>query len=378
MQRVLFYDDAPIYGGHQVTAIAAARFLARQGVEVVSAFSAANARLHEAWKGAGVRLELLELRLTRWQPFVSPFGIAAAPVRELLQRVAPDVVVAVQGTIVQANRVIEQSRRLQVPVVGFIPTALLFPPDQRLQAFVAHALARYHYRRPDAFITTSARACRELASDGVRTPIHLAYYGLDPARIRREPRDAARLRLGIPRDRFLLALLARLSIGTKGHDLLLRAAAALRSEMPELSLLFVGDGPDAARIDALTRELGIAGIVLRQPWLDDTTDVYAAADVIAIPSRHEGFPLVAIEAMFHERRVVAADVGALGEVLPASWLFPAGDTAALAAAIRRARTDDAGEAIALNRERALREFTEENFGRAFLDALRRVWSERRR
>jgi glycosyltransferase involved in cell wall biosynthesis len=87
---------------------------------------------------------------------------------------------------------------------------------------------------------------------------------------------------------------------------------------------------------------------------------------------------VAIEAMFHERRVVAADVGALGEVLPASWLFPAGDTAALAAAIRRARTDDAREAIARNRERALREFTEENFGRAFLDALRRVWSERRR
>ena len=45
MKRVLFYDDVPIFGGHQVTAIAAAQALIAAGFEVVSAFPSANTRL---------------------------------------------------------------------------------------------------------------------------------------------------------------------------------------------------------------------------------------------------------------------------------------------------------------------------------------------
>ncbi|HUR81442.1 MAG TPA: glycosyltransferase family 4 protein [Thermoanaerobaculia bacterium] len=373
MQRVLFYDDTPDFGGHQVTACAAARQLARQGVDVIAAFSAANARLHTAWSRVDARLEPLDLRLTRWQPFLSPFGIAAAPVRALLERVRPDVVVAVQGTIVQANRVVEQARRLRIPVAGFIPTPLLFPPHQRLFALVGRMLSRWHYRRPDAFLTTSETARRGLVSDdGVRVPVHVVYYGPDPAALHAVPRAEARRRLGIPDDRFVIALIGRLTMGTKGHDLLLRAAARIQSGIPRLCVLFVGDGPDATRIDTLLTDLGLTNIVRRLPWLDDMTDVYSGVDLVAIPSRHEGFPLVALEAMGYGLRIVAATVGALPEVLPAEWLFPPGDVDALTAALLRAYRDDARATIERNRERVLHELNEEAFGRAFLEALLRV------
>jgi glycosyltransferase involved in cell wall biosynthesis len=368
MKRVLFYDDVPIYGGHQATAVAAARYLAASGIEVVSAFPAANQRLTRAWEtlGDSVRRIPIDVRLTRWQPFLSPFGIAAAPVRALLRDVAPDVVVAVQGTIVQSNRAVEQSRRLGIPVVSFIPMGVHFAPGLWFQALVARVLERYHYRRPDAFVTTSENAARELAAGGARAPIRVVYCGADVARLRRVSRET--------RDRYTLAIVGRVSFGTKGHDVLLHALTLV----PDAQLVIAGDGPDDAHLDALVSELELGDRVRRVPWQDDMSGIYSAADMVVIPSRFEGLPQVALEAMFYELPVVAADMGAMREVLPESWLFPVGDFVACAAAIERVRHSDVRAIIAANRERVVRELNEEQYGPRFLAALKELYGRIRR
>lgn len=368
MKRVLFYDDAPIYGGHQVTAIAAARHLAAAGIDVVSAFPAANERLHRAWNSAEgvVRLVPLDVKLTRWQPFLSPFGIAAKPVRALIRDVAPDLVIAVQGTIVQSNRAVEQSRRLGVPVVSFVPMGVHFAPGLWLQALVAKVLERHHYARPDAFITTSNAARRELVAGGARAPIEVVYYGPDVTRLRRMPRT--------PRERYTLAILGRVSVGTKGHDVLLRALTRIR----DADLLIVGEGPDIAQVDASIDSLGLRGRVTRLPWQDDMNGVYSSIDMVVIPSRFEGLPLVAMEAMFHELPIVAADMGAMREVLPESWLFPVGDANACAETIQRVRKSDVREVLAANRARILHELNEPEYGRRFQGALATLYETIRR
>lgn len=363
MKRVLFYDDVPIYGGHQATAIAAAEGLAAAGVEVIAAFPRTNTRLAEAWKRVegAVRLVPVDVRLTRWQPFLAPFGIAAGPVRRLIAEVAPDVVVAVQGTIVQSNRAVEQARRLRIPVVSFIPMGVHFAPGQWLQAAIARVLERWHYRRPGAFITTSENARRELAAGGARAPIHVVYCGADLRALRRVPRDEARRQLGI--SGFTMAIIGRVSFGTKGHDVALRALPLL----DDVRLLVVGDGPD----DSL-----LGGSVQRLPWLDDMSAVYSAIDLLAIPSRFEGLPQVALEAMFYELPIVAADMGAMREVLPQSWLFPVGDAAAMAATVRDIRSRDLGDVLAANRERVLRELNTAAFGMRFTETLRTICASR--
>jgi glycosyltransferase involved in cell wall biosynthesis len=359
MKRVLFYDDVPIYGGHQATAIAAAEGLAAEGLEVISAFPAANARLAEAWGRVAdrVRLVPVDVRLTRWQPFLSPFGIAAAPVRRLLREVAPDVVVAVQGTIVQSNRAVEQSRRMGIPVVSFIPMGVHFAPGEWAQAAVARVLERYHYRRPDAFITTSENAKRELLAGGARAPVHVVYCGADLRALRRMPREEARRQLGL--SGFTMAIIGRVSFGTKGHDVALRALAML----DDVRLLVVGDGPDDTRL---------GGDVQRLPWLTDMSPVYSAIDLVAIPSRFEGLPQVALEAMFYGLPIAAADMGALREVLPPSWLFPVGDAAAMAATVRGLRGRDLRETLAAHHERILHELNAAAFGARFTAALRKI------
>ena len=361
--KVLFYDDVPIYGGHQATAIAAAEGLAAAGVEVISAFPATNARLAEAWKRVegAVRLVPVDVRLTRWQPFLAPFGIAAAPVRRLLEEVAPDVVVAVQGTIVQSNRAVEQARLLGIPVVSFIPMGVHFAPGEWLQAAIARVLERYHYRRPDAFITTSENARRELVAGGARAPVHVVYCGADLRALRRIPRDEARRQLGI--SGFTMAIIGRVSFGTKGHDVAMRALTML----DDVRLLVVGDGPDDARLDAHVQRL---------PWLADMSAVYSAVDMVAIPSRFEGLPQVALEAMFYELPIVAADMGGMREVLPPSWLFPVGDAAAMASTVRDLRGRDLGSILAANRERVVRELNATAFGVRFTEALRTILASR--
>jgi len=73
--------------------------------------------------------------------------------------------------------------------------------------------------------------------------------------------------------------------------------------------------------------------------VDDAREVFAAADVVAMPSLTEGLPLTALEALALGRCIVASAVGELPEVLGdgAGLLVPPGDVAALADALRQAR-----------------------------------------
>jgi glycosyltransferase involved in cell wall biosynthesis len=69
---------------------------------------------------------------------------------------------------------------------------------------------------------------------------------------------------------------------------------------------------------------------------------YERAAVVCVPSRREGYGMVAREAMAYARPVVAARVGGLAELEgDAALLVPPGDTAALRAAVRALLADSA-------------------------------------
>jgi glycosyltransferase involved in cell wall biosynthesis len=75
---------------------------------------------------------------------------------------------------------------------------------------------------------------------------------------------------------------------------------------------------------------------------DDMPEALAEARVVAVPSRYEPFSMVALEALGAGRPVVLSDACGAAEVLPdgvGAFVFPAGDTAALAAHLRRLLDD---------------------------------------
>jgi glycosyltransferase involved in cell wall biosynthesis len=124
----------------------------------------------------------------------------------------------------------------------------------------------------------------------------------------------------------------------KGIDTILRAAALLGDADQGPQVHIVGDGFDRGRLDALVRELGIVERVRFESDLSARAPLasrYANADLFCLPSRHETFGFVFLEAMAAGLPVVAADAGAAPEVLgEAGILVPAGEPEATAEAIR--------------------------------------------
>ncbi len=92
----------------------------------------------------------------------------------------------------------------------------------------------------------------------------------------------------------------------KGFDIALRAMARVR-ESRSWSLVVVGDGKERGRLQALSDRLGLSGAV---HWIGariDPLPYYQWSDMVIVPSRFEGFPNVALEAMACGRAVICSD-----------------------------------------------------------------------
>ena len=95
----------------------------------------------------------------------------------------------------------------------------------------------------------------------------------------------------------------------KGTDVLLRALPAVARELPEVGLIVVGIGEELEANQQLAVDLGIADRVSFIGLVPNAAPHMAAADIVVLPSRREGLPIVALEALSLARPVVATRVG---------------------------------------------------------------------
>jgi len=167
-----------------------------------------------------------------------------------------------------------------------------------------------------------------------------------------------------------LVALGRL-IPIKGFDLLFRAFAEARRELPQLRLELAGAGPLEAELRSAAPDgVELLGRVSRPGPL------YERNAIAVVPSRGEGFGMVALEAAERGRAAIVSDVGGLPEIVAAQetgLVVPRDDAGALARAIvelagNPARVTEFGAAA---RRRALTQFS----ASAALDGVARVYRE---
>lgn len=124
----------------------------------------------------------------------------------------------------------------------------------------------------------------------------------------------------------------------KGIDTLLAAWEQLRQPVP---LKIVGDGPLADRVAKASEQLPGVEWLGRRP-VEETYKLMGEAAFLVFPSEwYETFGRVAIEAFAKGTPVVAADIGAIAELVKqshAGFYFRPGDPADLAAQVERAST----------------------------------------
>jgi glycosyltransferase involved in cell wall biosynthesis len=140
-------------------------------------------------------------------------------------------------------------------------------------------------------------------------------------------RGAARARLGLG-DEPVIAFFGR-DPAIKGADVLAAALAGV----PGATVVAVAT-PDGA-VEALMRHARVVPV----PFTDDVREVLWAADALALPSRGEGMPFVALEARACGAAVVASDLPWAGELArddAGVRLAPSGDAGAFGAVLRAA------------------------------------------
>ncbi|MBI2899309.1 MAG: glycosyltransferase [Planctomycetes bacterium] len=123
----------------------------------------------------------------------------------------------------------------------------------------------------------------------------------------------------------------------KAPEILIAAFARVRAQLPHASLDLVGEGPDRGRLEEQAARLGLSGSVRFHGGLphERVLDMMELADVFCLPSRREGWPLVAVEALAAGLPIIGSDIGGIREIVRPELgrLVPAGNDEELARAL---------------------------------------------
>lgn len=231
---------------------------------------------------------------------------------------------------------------------------------------VSHSLRRIAVAEglcPESKITTLAAG----SGNGVD-----AQHRFNPAYLPATARDDVRDRYGIPHDAVVIGFIGRL-VRDKGVLELLEAFDSITRELPHVHLLMVGmvEQRDALPPNVLNRIANTPCVHWRgADW--DTPPIYAAMDIVALPTYREGLPNVPLEAAAMQLPTVATRIPGCTDVIvdgETGTLVPPRDTAALAAALRRYVTNAELRARhgSAARKRVVSAFAQEVIWQALLD-----------
>jgi glycosyltransferase involved in cell wall biosynthesis len=255
---------------------------------------------------AAIRLSL-EARNARWHglPHLGAWDLVAAMrLRRLLARLRPDLCIA------HGNRAMSLLRHAGAhPLIAVLPNykmrcdgaAAVFYPTLDLKRHVQRqgvAEARLHY-----------------------VPSMVSVPRSPPQRIWQEPP--------------VIGAMGRF-VAKKGFEVFLAALSGLRSQGARFRAVLAGDGPDRAALSLLVTEHGLSDVLTCPGWVHDKPAFFASIDVFCLPSHHEPFGIVLIEAMAQALPIVSTDSEGPTEILHNDVdgiLVPRGDARSLAQAL---------------------------------------------
>ena len=156
------------------------------------------------------------------------------------------------------------------------------------------------------------------------------------------PRADVRRELGVPPEACLVLSVGRL-VSQKGYDHAVAVAARVLAAFPHVVFLIAGDGPLRAEIHGDVERRGLAATVRLLGERSDVPDLLGAADIYLSTSRFEGQSNAVMEAMAAGLPVVASAVGGTPELVQdgvTGLLFAADDTAVAVDHVSRLIVDE--------------------------------------
>ena len=274
---------------------------------------------------------------------------ALAQTMRLIREVRPDVVHCHSSKAGAIGRlaVMLCGRRYGVKRVFYTPHAYSFqaPEFSGKKEFVFTALERWLSRHATDVTFNVSAGERQAALDARLddpSKFEVIYNGVADRPISSKAQARALLGLAdLPADAPVVGVTARL-VDQKDPMTSVAIAARVIERRPDVHVVYVGDGPYAAAMEAYCREHGIADRVHIVGYRADAERIVAAFDVYLLTSLYEGMPYSLVEALRAGVPIAATDTTGNDEVVEPErngLLFPVGDVDAGAAAVLRLLDD---------------------------------------
>ena len=209
--------------------------------------------------------------------------------------------------------------------------------------------------RTSRVITVSRDLERELASKLGSATIVTVPNGVPVDTAQPSDKGEVRERWGIPPHCVWIGTGIRLE-DIKNPALLVEAAAILAESGARFVMSIFGEGRLEPQLRAGIAERGLDGKVVLHGHRDDLVEIMGAWDVFVLGSRHEGMPMVLLEAMSLGVPPVCTRVGGIAEIVEdgvSGALVAANDAPAMASALK-ALCDDREKREATGRAAARR------------------------
>ncbi len=234
------------------------------------------------------------------------------------------------------------------------------------RAFGALLRSRRILHEADAVICVGASEAEKAREQLGHDRVHHLGNGVNPDRFAGGDRMAWRQQHGLPAGAVVFACISRLD-PQKDQLTLVDAFDQVAALRPDVHLVLAGPATAAVYVEQLETRLAASPFAERIHKLDaidpsgrDLADALAGIDVFVLPSRHEPFGIVVLEAWSAGRPVIVSRVGGLQALVAegrTGAFFAAGEAEELAARMRELATDEskrtawgrAGEAEARSR-----------------------------
>lgn len=185
--------------------------------------------------------------------------------------------------------------------------------------------------------------------EAVKKPL-VEFIGIPPSKIsiiyssakRIEPKSLdekkkIREKLSVKNEDFVIGSIGRL-VEYKGHKYMIEALSMLKSHMPNIKYIIIGDGPAQEGLQSEAKSLNLENMVLFAGLKRDTTDLLNIMDTFVQPSTvREGLPTALAEAASAGLPLVATDIGGNCEIVINGingFIVPPKDAARLAEKVR--------------------------------------------
>ena len=212
------------------------------------------------------------------------------------------------ATRLAARKARKQGTKVMYMVHGFhfykgapLLNWLIFYPIERLMASKADCICTIN--REDYTRALQMNTARAAYIHGVGIDTERLKPGNNPTNLRNE--------LRLAQDAYLVLSVGELN-ENKNQQVIIRAIARLKD--PAIHYVLCGKGDQRQSLEALAQELDIADHVHFLGYRKDIADICRQSDVFALPSRREGLPFAAMEAMYCGMPLVNSGIRGLTDI----------------------------------------------------------------